>query len=233
MTYRIRVNALTVVVASALAAMLLGGCESTSLPSSSGSSGTPSASSVSSPAMPSGTPVVPSPSASASEYQPADVNAGAPYVGIDCLNGHVTPGKIAPPGPSLGGVWAQLRTDSAPGIVVREGAPNVPEVQTLDLIDGTGQAVEATDTVVMDYCGVGLETRTAFDSSWVHGGAFPVPLPKVIPGWRDAVTGMKVGGTRVMLVPAALGFGNKPPKGSGITPGETIAFVVTVRSVSP
>lgn len=233
MTYRIRVNALTVVVASALAAMLLGGCESTSLPSSSGSSGTPSASSVSSPAMPSGAPVVPSPSASASEYQPADVNAGAPYVGIDCLNGHVTPGKIAPPGPSLGGVWAQLRTDSAPGIVVREGAPNVPEVQTLDLIDGTGQAVEATDTVVMDYCGVGLETRTAFDSSWVHGGAFPVPLPKVIPGWRDAVTGMKVGGTRVMLIPAALGFGNKPPKGSGITPGETIAFVVTVRSVSP
>jgi len=183
--------------------------------------------------MPSGAPVVPSPSASASEYQPADVNAGAPYVGIDCLNGHVTPGKIAPPGPSLGGVWAQLRTDSAPGIVVREGAPNVPEVQTLDLIDGNGQAVEATDTVVMDYCGVGLETRTAFDSSWVHGGAFPVPLPKVIPGWRDAVTGMKVGGTRVMLVPAALGFGNKPPKGSGITPGETIAFVVTVRSVSP
>lgn len=183
--------------------------------------------------MPSGAPVVPSPSASASEYQPADVNAGAPYVGIDCLNGHVTPGKIAPPGPSLGGVWAQLRTDSAPGIVVREGAPNVPEVQTLDLIDGTGQAVEATDTVVMDYCGVGLETRTAFDSSWVHGGAFPVPLPKVIPGWRDAVTGMKIGGTRVMLVPAALGFADKPPKGSGITPGETIAFVVTVRSVSP
>ena len=233
MNYGVGVKIFTSVVTAAVGPLLLVGCASTALPSSSGSSGTPSASSVSSPAMPSGTPVVPSPSASASEYQPADVNAGAPYVGIDCLNGHVTPGKIAPPGPSLGGVWAQLRTDSAPGIVVREGAPNVSEVQTLDLIDGTGQAVKATDTVVMDYCGVGLETRTAFDSSWVHGGAFPVPLPKVIPGWRDAVTGMKIGGTRVMLVPAALGFADKPPKGSGITPGETIAFVVTVRSVSP
>lgn len=233
MIYGVRVRIFTSCVTAAAAPILLAGCASTSLPNSSTSSVAPSAVSVSPPAQPSDAAEPASPSASASEYQPADVNAGAPYVGIDCLNGHVTPGKIAPPGPNLGGVWAQLRTDSAPGIVVREGAPQVSEVQTLDLVDGTGQVVKGTDTVVLDYCGVGLETRTAFDSSWVHGGAFPVPLQKVIPGWRDAISGMKIGGTRVMLVPAALGFGDKPPKGSGITPGETIAFVVTVRSVSP
>jgi peptidylprolyl isomerase len=114
-------------------------------------------------------------------------------------------------------------------MTIREGAPNVDAVATLDLAPGTGATVKSSDTVTMDYCGVGLATRTAFDSSWVHGGAFPVPLPKVIPGWRDAIVGMKVGGTRLMLVPASQAFGAKPPKGSGISPNETIAFVVTVQ----
>jgi hypothetical protein len=168
-----------------------------------------------------------------SDYQPVDVNAGAPFVGIDCTTGHVTPAQAAPPGPDLGGVWVQLQTDAAPGMTVRQGAPNVTDVATLDLVQGSGTAVAPTDTVTMDYCGVGLETRTAFDSSWNHGGALPIPLPKVIPGWRQAITGMKPGGTRLMLIPARLAFGSTPPKGSGITPGETIAFVVTVHTSSP
>jgi hypothetical protein len=44
---------------------------------------------------------------------------------------------------------------------------------------------------------------------------------------------MKIGGTRLMLIPADQAFGAKPPKGSGISPDETIAFVVTVQSTGP
>lgn len=225
MTYPVAVTRI-VLLASSLGLMAVAGCAASSTPTiSSTPTGGVSASASASASAPAGA------QPSASDYRPVDVNAGAPFVGIDCLTGHVTPGKAAPPGPDLGGVWVQLQPDAAPGVTVREGAPRVTEVSTLDIVVGAGTAVVPTDTVTMDYCGVGLDTRTAFDSSWNHGGAFPVPLPKVISGWREGITGMKPGGTRLMLIPARLAFGTTPPKGSGITPDETIAFVVTIRSV--
>jgi len=217
-----------------LAPLLLGGCATGSTPTTSITASpssdrpAPASSATSAPAGTTESLLVATPTPSSSD--PIDVNAGSPYVSIDCLNGRVTPGKTAPQGPELGGVWAQLASDSAPDITVREGAPNVASVATLDLAEGSGAMVKATDTVTMDYCGVGLATRTAFDSSWVHGGALPIPLAKVIPGWRDAITGMRVGGTRLMLIPAEQAFGSNPPKGSGISPDETIAFVVTVQA---
>ncbi len=222
-------------VALLFAPVLLVGCAATTTPSLSSSATTSMSVPATLSAIPSGTtlseaPGLTSASPGPSSTDPIDVNSGSPFVAIDCLTGHVTPGTTAPQGPQLGGVWAKIRPGQAPVMTVKEAAPNAASVATLDLVQGTGAVVKPTDTVTMDYCGVGLATRTAFDSSWVHGGAFPVPLAKVIPGWRDAIAGMKVGGSRLMLIPADKAFGSKPPKGSGISPDETIAFMVTVQS---
>ena len=217
------------VAVMAIAPLVLVGCASTSTPATQAPSKSAPAVSTTPPLTPTPSPLITA-TATPSASDPIDVNTGSPYVSIDCLSGRVTPGKTAPKGPELGGVWVDLRSDQAPAITVQEGAPNVSEVTTLDLVSGSGAVVKANDTVTMEYCGVGLATRTAFDSSWVHGGALPIPLAKVIPGWRDAITGMQVGGTRLMLIPADQAFGSKPPQGSGISPDETIAFVVMIQA---
>ncbi len=42
---------------------------------------------------------------------------------------------------------------------------------------------------------------------------------------------MKVGGTRQLLIPAALAYGASPPSGSGIPANAPLVFNVTVKSI--
>jgi peptidylprolyl isomerase len=69
-----------------------------------------------------------------------------------------------------------------------------------------------------------------FDASWVRGEPATFPLPNVILGWQEGLVGMQVGGRRLLVIPAELGYGNNPPSGSGIEPGETLIFVVDLVS---
>ena len=48
----------------------------------------------------------------------------------------------------------------------------------------------------------------------------------MIPGWTQGLTGMQVGGRRVLVIPGDLAYGATPPAGSGIEPNETLIFVV-------
>ena len=70
-----------------------------------------------------------------------------------------------------------------------------------------------------------------FDASWKRNEPFPFTLGKgqVIPGWEQGVVGMKVGGRRELIIPAALGYGAKgsPPT---IPPNEPLVFVVDLLS---
>jgi FKBP-type peptidyl-prolyl cis-trans isomerase FkpA len=42
---------------------------------------------------------------------------------------------------------------------------------------------------------------------------------------------MKVGGTRQLLIPAALAYGSHPPQGSTIPPNANLVFNVTVKKI--
>ena len=53
----------------------------------------------------------------------------------------------------------------------------------------------------------------------------------MIPGFRDGVAGMKVGGRRLIIIPAADAYGSQPPSGSGIQANEPLVFVVDLVSV--
>jgi peptidylprolyl isomerase len=118
----------------------------------------------------------------------------------------------------------------APAVPVKVGPPPTTLV-TEDITPGTGAAATATSTVVADYVGVSCSTGKIFDSSYSRGEPATFPLSNVIPGWQQGIPGMKVGGTRLLGIPAALAYGSTPPAGSGIAPDEPLWFVVTLRNV--
>src|SRR4051812_32072321 len=118
----------------------------------------------------------------------------------------------------------------APAVPVKVGPPPTALVSE-DITPGTGAAATDTSTVVADYVGVSCSTGKIFDSSYSSGQPATFPLANVIPGWQQGIPGMKVGGTRLLGIPAALAYGARPPVGSGIAPDETLWFVVTLRDV--
>ena len=71
-----------------------------------------------------------------------------------------------------------------------------------------------------------------FDSSKDRGQPFSFGLGQgqVIQGWDEGVQGMKVGGTRVLIIPAELGYGARGA-GGVIPPNATLVFEVDLLGV--
>lgn len=102
-----------------------------------------------------------------------------------------------------------------------------------DLITGTGPAVQAGQSITVNYVGVLCKTGKEFDSSWKHNQPFTTTLTtgSVIPGWVQGIQGMKVGGRRELVIPPSLGYGKQgsPPS---IPPNSPLVFVVDLISVA-
>lgn len=116
------------------------------------------------------------------------------------------------------------------------GAPAVPidigpaptQLISKDLKVGTGAEVAKGASVTANYIGVSCSTGKIFDSSYSRGQPVPFSLTGVIKGWTDGIPGMKVGGQRLLGIPAALAYGANPPQGSSIAPDEALWFVVEI-----
>ncbi|HVV67386.1 MAG TPA: FKBP-type peptidyl-prolyl cis-trans isomerase [Candidatus Saccharimonadales bacterium] len=106
------------------------------------------------------------------------------------------------------------------------------QLQTTDTTPGTGATVKAGDTITVDYTGAVANTGKIFQSSKDTGQPATFALNQVIAGWSQGIPGMKVGGTRRLLIPAALAYGSNPPQGSGIPANADLVFDVTVHSDS-
>jgi peptidylprolyl isomerase len=113
---------------------------------------------------------------------------------------------------------------AAPSVAIAESAAEVIDLQVADIVIGSGDPVVAGDFLDVEYCGVGLTTRTVFDSSWSRGASAQFPLDGVIVGWQEGMPGMQAGGQRLLVIPGALAYGSNPPP--GIEPDETLIFVV-------
>ncbi len=106
-------------------------------------------------------------------------------------------------------------------------------LQYIDIKQGTGPAAQTGSNVSVQYTGLLQSNGKKFDSSYDHGGQ-PLPVTigqkQVIAGWEEGLVGMKAGGTRRLIIPAALGYGaqGQPPT---IPANATLIFDVTVVSV--
>lgn len=91
--------------------------------------------------------------------------------------------------------------------------------------EGLGEGAKTGENVRVHYTGF-LSDGKKFDSSRERGQIFNFPLGKgsVIRGWDLGVEGMLPGEKRVLVIPPALGYGNR---GGGPIPGNaTLIFVV-------
>lgn len=99
-----------------------------------------------------------------------------------------------------------------------------------DIIVGSGTEVKSGDTILVHYKGT-LQNGEQFDSSYDRGQPFDVKIGvgQVIPGWDQGVPGMKVGGKRKLIIPPALGYGDRDL--GVIPPNSTLTFEIEVVDV--
>jgi len=100
-----------------------------------------------------------------------------------------------------------------------------------DLVVGTGTAAGPDATVEVQYVGALYSTGKVFDASWTDNGPATFPLSDVVPGFKDAIVGMKIGGRREIVIPPALGYG-AAGQAPAIPPNSTLVFVIDLLAVS-
>ena len=106
----------------------------------------------------------------------------------------------------------------------------------IDTTVGTGASPKSGQTCVMHYTGwlsEGGAKGKKFDSSVDRGQPFefPIGMKRVIAGWDEGVEGMRVGGTRKLTIPPALGYGQRGA-GGVIPPNATLVFEVELLGVN-
>jgi len=104
--------------------------------------------------------------------------------------------------------------------------PAPTKLEIKDLIKGSGPEIKSpSSSVTVNYVGVLYKGGKEFDSSWKRGETATFALTGVIPGWTKGIPGMKVGGRRELIIPAAEAYGAKgsPPT---IPPNAPLVFVI-------
>lgn len=92
-----------------------------------------------------------------------------------------------------------------------EPRDNVERLEITDVEIGTGEEVKPGATITAHYTGALVKNCIIFQSSHDFGKAITFGLDQVIKGWADGVPGMKVGGTRRLVIPAAQAYGDRSP----------------------
>ncbi len=108
-------------------------------------------------------------------------------------------------------------------------------LQYEDVVVGEGAEAKSGANVTVHYTGWLYKNGNKgkkFDSSKDRRDPFKFKLDAgmVIRGWDEGVQGMKIGGTRVLIIPSELGYG---PRGAGgvIPPNATLMFEVELLAV--
>jgi len=119
---------------------------------------------------------------------------------------------------------------TAPTVVVPSGAPPT-QLESADLIVGTGPLARAGDDVTVQYILATYSSRKVIQSSWTSEPfQFTLGEGQVIPGWDRGVLGMRVGGRRELIIPPSLGYGAQSP-GPGIAANDTLVFVIDLLKI--
>jgi peptidylprolyl isomerase len=115
--------------------------------------------------------------------------------------------------------------DPAPWTVTASG------IEVQDRVVGTGAEVNDGAGVEVHYVGM-LADGTVFDASRERGQAFTFRVGQhvVIRGWEEGVLGMRIGGTRRLVIPASEGYGSKAV--GPIPPDSVLYFEIELLGVT-
>ena len=145
---------------------------------------------------------------------------------------------------SLGACATPQPPPDPPPVVVPEPPPepaSAPEPEKIttasglvyqDFKEGDGPSPSPGQLAVIHYEGW-LSDGTEIGTS--RGDApivFPMGAGRVIRGWEEGVSTMKVGGRRRLIVPAVLGYGDKGIKDI-IAPGATLVYDIELLEIRP
>ena len=132
-------------------------------------------------------------------------------------------GTPVTPDPKLPAVTVQ---NGVPTIATPSGAAPTSLVAQV-LIKGSGPAITAGQTVLMQYTGIIWATGKVFDSSWASGAVeFPVGTGQVIAGFDEGIVGLTLGSRVLLVIPPDKGYGSDGNSQAGISGTDTLVFVV-------
>jgi len=97
-------------------------------------------------------------------------------------------------------------------------------VRWLDLQQGTGDPVPSGARVTVHYIGH-LSTGKRFANSVEKAKPVTILLKDVIPGWREGIPGMRIGGKRRLVVPPEMAYGEKGFK-EVVPPNSTLVYEI-------
>jgi peptidylprolyl isomerase len=108
---------------------------------------------------------------------------------------------------------------------------SVPDLQIIDLVIGTGEAVPEGATITAHYTGALCKDGTIFQSSHDLGQPVTFGLNQVITGWTKGVPGMKVGGTRRLIIPSQMAYGSVRAA-ANIPPNSDLVFDIELTAIN-
>ena len=125
-------------------------------------------------------------------------------------------------------VVEQIEVHLSPLVVtLPEGVYPPGRLAVRDLVVGTGEGATADSGFDVDYLGVLWSTGQVFDSTWRRHRKYRVEMraPALLEGWRQGLLGLKPGGTRLVVVPPYMGYGEEEIEET-VPSGDTLVFVI-------
>lgn len=136
---------------------------------------------------------------------------------------------IAVIGLIIGGVVVLQGNSTNPAATASPAAATA--LKSTDQVVGTGAEAKEGSKITVKYTGK-LTDGTVFDSTDKQGGTpatFTLAKGSLIDGWVQGIPGMKVGGKRHLVIPAALGYGSQA--NGSIPANSTLEFDIELVDV--
>ncbi len=124
----------------------------------------------------------------------------------------------------------QAEASPAPEVYIAPAA--VTTLESTDLVPGDGAEAKAGDCLATKYSGTLAKDGALFDENFTQPSAigFILGQGRVIEGWDKGLVGMKVGGTRQLVIPAAQAYGDQA-QGDKIPANSDLVFVVKLLDI--
>ena len=108
---------------------------------------------------------------------------------------------------------------------------SVAQLEITDTVVGTGDEVPVGATITAHYTGALCKDGTIFQSSHDFGDPVTFGLNQVIKGWTEGVPGMRVGGTRRLIIPSDQAYGSARAA-ANIPPNSDLVFDIELVALA-